>query len=596
MIVNHHNIEKWIFDYFEGNLSLHEQIELRDFIKKNPQYADEFEAWEEARLDDDGVVPMYPNAQSLMVAEQSLLQRSWKYAAAVVVLIGTSLTLYFTGNPFEETTGGSTVSDATDLILSPEYGLNPVVALTSTDNSPLVSGSGQSGENTPLTSLNEPLSVSGASASGAGNGGSLNEKLKLLERIDGRRVNPEIFRSAGASDVTEIKNNLLAKEIRRQKEKAKRSVEWFLAKRKRKQSARDAMAQDIMNNKRDNHKEMAKIRAKNQKEDSRQKKSERKKHEPLFDRDLALTNVHDPIMIIDNEVPTEVNPALVGGLAAPRLNFGYRNQWSGTGNATSTYLVSFDQYIEQLHGGLGFAMGHSSYENGMYNGYSASVSYAPRLDISRSVSLTAGIQFSVNRMDVNFENYNYDSQMEIERGVVYDTYSSGYAPRADKIMYKDVSMGLMLNTSHFYVGGSVDHLFEPGQNLYNDDLSNEHNLNRKYSVQIGTDYQRHATSGFIFSPQMIFTNQAGNSELWISGITRFKMGSVKSNTNWIAGAGFSSNSSLKGVVGVGGKRLRLTYGFDFTESKVSDKLQGSHEASLRVLLNDGKRKSPLAFL
>ena len=43
MIVNHNNIQRWIFDYFEGNLSLHEQIELREFIKRNPEYKDDFE-------------------------------------------------------------------------------------------------------------------------------------------------------------------------------------------------------------------------------------------------------------------------------------------------------------------------------------------------------------------------------------------------------------------------------------------------------------------------------------------------------------------------------------------------------------------------
>ncbi|HAE31258.1 MAG TPA: hypothetical protein DCF89_09090, partial [Flavobacteriales bacterium] len=66
MIVNHNNIQRWIFDYFEGNLSLHEQIELREFIKRNPEYKDDFEDWENVRLTKD-TVPVYANAEALMV-------------------------------------------------------------------------------------------------------------------------------------------------------------------------------------------------------------------------------------------------------------------------------------------------------------------------------------------------------------------------------------------------------------------------------------------------------------------------------------------------------------------------------------------------
>ena len=68
MIVNHSNIQRWMFDYFEGNLSLHEQIELREFVKQNPEYGDDFEEWGKARLEQVSA-PLFPHASTLLVKE-----------------------------------------------------------------------------------------------------------------------------------------------------------------------------------------------------------------------------------------------------------------------------------------------------------------------------------------------------------------------------------------------------------------------------------------------------------------------------------------------------------------------------------------------
>jgi type IX secretion system PorP/SprF family membrane protein len=295
-------------------------------------------------------------------------------------------------------------------------------------------------------------------------------------------------------------------------------------------------------------------------------------------------------MIKDGESLLDLNPSFVGGLgtAKTRMLTSVRKRWAGSGHASVVSGVSADGYVDQLSGGIGFALSHMNYEDGMYEGYTASLSYAPRFELSRDVSLTIGTTVSVNQTRVDFDNYDYDSQVEIEKGTVYDTYSSGYTPRADKSITKDMALGVMLNTPFFFIGGSVDHVFESGQNLYNDDFATSYKVKRKYSVQVGGDYQKHASSEFSISPQLIFTNQAGKSELWVSSAVRCR--------KLIAGAGFSSSSSLKGIVGLQGKYLRLTYNYDLTKSELSNQLLGSHSASLRVLFFNKKKGSPLAFL
>lgn len=51
--INDTNIDSWLFDYFENELSALEKAEVDTFIQKNPQFQDDFDAWNNARLSSD---------------------------------------------------------------------------------------------------------------------------------------------------------------------------------------------------------------------------------------------------------------------------------------------------------------------------------------------------------------------------------------------------------------------------------------------------------------------------------------------------------------------------------------------------------------
>ena len=51
--------------------------------------------------------------------------------------------------------------------------------------------------------------------------------------------------------------------------------------------------------------------------------------------------------------PIYLNPALAGSKVAPRISLTYRSQWPGLVSAFTTVSGSYDQYIPDLHGGIG---------------------------------------------------------------------------------------------------------------------------------------------------------------------------------------------------------------------------------------------------
>ena len=62
-----------------------------------------------------------------------------------------------------------------------------------------------------------------------------------------------------------------------------------------------------------------------------------------------------------------LNPALAGKDLSPRFHSGYRNQWPEIKNAYVTYNLEYDDFIEKIHGGLGFQFLHDKTANGVLN-------------------------------------------------------------------------------------------------------------------------------------------------------------------------------------------------------------------------------------
>jgi type IX secretion system PorP/SprF family membrane protein len=561
-----------MFDYFEGNLSLHEQIELREFVKQNPEYGDDFKEWGKARLEEDSA-PLFPHASTLLVKERNWLPKMWRGAAVLLLLFSTSL-LYIVSNDWNASS--ENVVDITSIENGESQFENPVFSGVYNN----LHNSSKEDTPEPLSDKKQAVAAISAGFSAERSGATMTQDLNEVEfeKLSALELSPMIWQKSHESDDFYYSSN---SSTHNEADVFVSSVVTLVDQPQMLLGNEVTLAHMMASMENEG------INIDGDKEE-KDRKARMKQFDRLFARKIGLTNLSDPIFIKDKGDILNVNPALIGSSGSSRFNVLCRSQWRGTGNASNRYALTYDQHVEQLHGGIGVGIERLDYEKGMYSGYSAKLGYAPRFNISREVSLSVAAAFIVNQLEVDFDNYRYDSQVELVKGDVNDTYEYGYIPRTDKIIYKDLSMGVMLNTPFCFIGGSAEHLTEPGQNLYTADLGVENKLKRKYSVQIGTDYKKNAASKLAFSPQLIFENQGGKSELWVSSSFRFN--------NLIAGTGISTDKSVKGILGIQGKNLRLMYSYDLTKSDLLMQTKGSHEASIRVLFNSKKTKSPLAFL
>ena len=85
-MIGRENIEEKIFQYFEGELSANESLELESFIKNNPEYQVDFDAWENSVVQDENM--KYKFADELLVNERFSPKVWFKWASGGALFFG----------------------------------------------------------------------------------------------------------------------------------------------------------------------------------------------------------------------------------------------------------------------------------------------------------------------------------------------------------------------------------------------------------------------------------------------------------------------------------------------------------------------------
>ena len=282
--------------------------------------------------------------------------------------------------------------------------------------------------------------------------------------------------------------------------------------------------------------------------------------------------------------PLYLNPAFAGSVVAPRIALTYRGQWPGLVSAFTTVSASYDQYVPDLHGGIGaIVMTDRVGDHGALSTNMLGVMYAFRFQVSRDIYISAGLQASVVNTALRWDDYlRFPDQIDRELGFSYTTG----AQQPDKLSQwtPDFNAGVLVFSNKWYGGISVQHLTTPNVAFYSEDLvpmkitvhgggliNVAEERRRQSSLELGTP---------IISPNVIYQYQGG--------MHCFNYGV---NLDWmpfIVGVwfrhGIENADAFIFQAGVQQDYFKVGYSYDVTVSKLANASHGSHEVSVGFLL------------
>jgi len=282
-----------------------------------------------------------------------------------------------------------------------------------------------------------------------------------------------------------------------------------------------------------------------------------------------------------------LNPAIAGAEGYTAVNLTAREQWIGFKDAPGTYALSFqtrmlkNSYISksssvkkrQRYSSRSGKVGLGGYvfndRNGAVERTGIKISYAYHMFFSRS-QLSFGLaasayQFRLNDEKIILENPDDDFWN--------NAHGTTFIPDADAGIYYDAR--------NWYVGFSVDQLFESVIKLGNTGYD-QYKMERNYYLLGGYDFE--LNDRIIVTPStLVKFAESGALQLDISGKVYYDQ------TYW-GGLTYRTGNALIIMAGLSIDRLIFGYAFDVSMSSIMKHSFGTHEFIFAAKFGDNARR------
>lgn len=280
--------------------------------------------------------------------------------------------------------------------------------------------------------------------------------------------------------------------------------------------------------------------------------------------------------------PIYLNPALAGTNQCPRIAMNYRNQWPSLTGSYVSYAAAYDNYFNNISGGLGILAVHDIQAKTI-NASQLGVIYSYHLPINRKWTALFGVKANYWQKFLDWDKLTFGDMIDPRRGFIYAT---GDVPRGGSRGFFDASAGVAVFNKHFNIGFAANHLNRPNESLIvgESKLPMRFTAHTSATIPLGQQSQyRNVTS---IMPSIIYTYQNGFQQLNLG--TYVKYGS------FTAGAWFRNRDAFILTLGIETAKFKVGYSYDVTVSKLNNGVSGgSHEISMGFNLNCKDR--PLKF-
>ena len=294
----------------------------------------------------------------------------------------------------------------------------------------------------------------------------------------------------------------------------------------------------------------------------------------MADNPIALKNFRDPYYHVPGMLPNDVNFSSTGTMLATRVQAISRMQWYGQENEQLMSQLAIDGYSYDLRGGIGIQMNHAYYKDGGVQVANVALTYSPKLSLNSSISFEPSVRFKMGNKRLNASKMNGTSTVEMNRQNAQDYYPENGTPLGNSLWYKDLGVGLMVNTEWFYIGAQVDNLFRHEDNLFSSDINNPHRAANHFVASVGTDWVN-KKENLSFSPYLVYQNNANLSEAWLGANLKY---------NWFTiGGAISSMMDPAASIGMKFKRFALTYNADYSLSAMTNNRSLSHQVTIKFV-------------
>mgnify|MGYP006314054889 FL=1 len=280
--------------------------------------------------------------------------------------------------------------------------------------------------------------------------------------------------------------------------------------------------------------------------------------------------------------PQYLNPALTGNTYQDRIAMNFRLQWPGVQPGYKSYSVAYDHRNAALSSGFGGYVLHDQTGNQGLKFTLLALSYSYEARINRKRALRFGVRGGYTMRGISRDEFLFADQV-----IRDDASTSVESNIIENISYMDLAGGVVYYSDALWAGVSINHLNTPNQSLL---TGGNANLPMRFTFhggyRIALDDRILSRSETRFTLATSYKAQGKWDQLDVGGYIDHQRLSFGL---WYRGLpiakaykqGYGNSDAVIMMIGVQtDNKLRFTYSYDITVSKLGLKSGGAHEISL----------------
>lgn len=544
----HENIDRWLFDYTEGNLSAEQEQQLELFLMNHPDIETDMDAWEMSKVD---VAPMVFQHKELLYKK-----RSYKPALALLILLilfTTGISLFYSNQQKEthkQSMNAQSVKKQTER--THQKIANPTIKRTESDQS--ISSVNGPSLSTPQLTVSTPYEATRKTTDHLSLNASTDQGS--LSRVE---VTNESTHSVTeeASDFKLSNSNIPISTMEFERINLHTLKGMIVG----------GYRTDFKNEELSLHAELdaAVISLGNI--------NLFKKIDQLLSKDIGLSNNQSYDYTMPGQSNLDLNFSSVGTTSQTR--FQAVSSMRSLENPTQFRLnnqLSLDAYSRNMRAGFGIQANYDDFSTGLIRNGNVALIFSPKIALSRKISLEPAVRFKMGTHTLNEQKMVNESTVEYNTGQVNQFQFDPNLAIGRTLWYRDLDAGLTIHTPIFFLSGQISNLFQHNENIFSNN-GETMAASRNVNLITGTQYISR-NEKLIFAPYAIY--QHSNYQQQLFGGFTFKAGKAQ--------LGLSYGNLNTGSVSLGyvGKNLSVIGQSGFGTLESTQQRTYTHQLTLRI--------------
>jgi hypothetical protein len=296
----------------------------------------------------------------------------------------------------------------------------------------------------------------------------------------------------------------------------------------------------------------------------------------VLEKDLGLSNIPDHTYSIPEYSNVDVLFSNIGATSQIRFQSTSMARWiENIDQRKFAQQITLDGYSRSAQSAFGLQANYDYYANGSIQNWNTCLLFSPKIALTRSVSIEPALRLKIGNKLLNEDRITNHSEVIYESQVVHQFNYDSTIAIGSKLWYRDLDFGLTINTPYFYIGGQVSNILRHQNNIYSNYKNMDMRANSVFNAIIGTQYISR-NQKIQFSPYCFYER--------ISANRIFGGFSLKLN-KFMLGASYGTGNVASGTLGLSFRNFALYVQSSYGYAPAVNKNSFIHQLTIRFNSN-----------